>query len=152
MDIQKDDLVTCGACEGSLCYQQVIDEHTTTWMCFNCGWSSSTAMYKGSPAVNNILKTAPDLYKDILIEDRQGRIWAPATIVNPEVGMVFVDGTTASNWRWASVKAIPLTKRERRRPERRGHTHKMDMKSIKYFERNEFLEAMDYANLLGESK
>jgi hypothetical protein len=56
--------------------------------------------------------------------------------------MVFLDGKTKQDWKWASIKSVPITEEEKSKfPE--GQTHKMDMKSIKHFEQKDFMDALE---------
>ena len=72
-----------------------------------------------------------------------GRIWLPATITIPEKGMVFVDGTSKEDWKWAAAKAIEI-KEENKEKYPEGQTHRMDMKNSKPFERKDFMDALEY--------
>ena len=140
----KDQLTQCKRCQGDACYEQHIDEKTTTWLCLGCGFTTSTVMEKGSQAHTNLLETSPELYKDLLFEDKDKRIWAPATITLPNKGMVFLDGSSDKAWQWGAVKSVLLTEEEvesKKFPE--GQESKMDMKNIKYFGQKEFMDAME---------
>ena len=140
----KDQLTTCKRCQGDACYEQHIDEKTTTWLCLGCGFTTSTVMEKDGQAHKNLLETSPELYKDLLFEDIDKRIWAPATITLPNKGMVFLDGSSDKAWQWGAVLSVPLTKEEiesKKFPE--GQETKMDMKNIKYFGQKEFMDAME---------
>ena len=59
--------------------------------------------------------------------------------------MVFADGKTKKDWKWAAVLAKELTKEEKESgkfPE--GQTHKMDMASIKHFDSARgFMDALE---------
>lgn len=134
------------------CYEQVIEQdgkEVTTWMCFGSGFTSSTLMTEGSPALEAALSTAPELYKAIMHKDAQGRIWLPATITLPDMGMVFVDGSTKEDWKWAAVRSIPLTEEDRKaevegRPKYPANVNtKPDMANIKHFDQRDFMDALD---------
>lgn len=135
---QKDKLVTCPVCGGNACYEQYMEEEVITWLCWGCGFTSSTLLTKDSSIVKNTLETSPELYKDLMYTDEQGFLWFPATISVPEVGMIFVDGTSKKDWKWAAVKALQSEKNQ---------APKMDVQNIKHFERKDFMEAVDYLNL-----
>ena len=140
----KDQLTTCKRCQGDACYEQHIDENTTTWLCLGCGFTTSTVMEKDGQAHKNLLETSPELYKDLLFEDVDKRIWAPATITLPNKGMVFLDGSSDKAWQWGAVQSVPLTEEEiesKKFPE--GQETKMDMKNIKYYGQKEFMDAME---------
>lgn len=137
-----DKLTDCSRCGSNACYQQEIDQTTKTWMCFTCGFSTSTLMVEGSDLAKNTEEVLPELYKDLKFVDQDTKVWYPATITVPEKGMVFIDGTTKDSWRWATAKAIPILEEEKSKfPE--GQTHKMNMKSIEYFDQYSFMDALD---------
>lgn len=134
------------------CYEQVIEQdgkEITTWMCFGSGFTSSTLMTEGSPALEAALSTSPELYKAIMHKDTKGHVWLPATITVPDSGMVFVDGTSKKDWKWAALPSIPLTDEDRAmevngRPKYPANVStKPDMANIKHFEQNDFMEALD---------
>lgn len=138
-------LVTCRRCEGNACYEQKINEEITTWLCMGCGFTTATNITENSDLYINIINTAPELYKDLAFKDNLGYIWFPATITIPEKGMVFIDGTDISNWKWAAVKAIPIpTEDSTIYPE--NVTHKMDTDNILHFNHKEFMDALEQIN------
>ena len=107
-------------------------------------------MTEGSKPVQDLLETSPELYKDLMHKDKEGRIWFPATITLPEKGMVFVDGTSTKDWKWSAVKSIPLTEEEIKSgkfPE--GQTFKMDVKQAKKFEQKDFMDALEVIGFYG---
>ena len=144
--INKDKLVE-GPFGSDACYEQVIEangEEVTTWLCFGSGWTSSTLMTEGSKVLNDAIETAPELYKDLLHEDKQGRFWLPATITIPKKGMVFLDGTDTKNWNWVAVRAIKLTNEEKESGKfPQGQEWKMDMQNKKIFGQRDFMDALD---------
>ena len=83
----KDQLVECKRCQGNACYEQHIDENTTTWLCMGCGFTTSTLMDKDGPTTRSTLETSPELYKDLMYVDKDNRAWFPATITLPAKGM-----------------------------------------------------------------
>lgn len=142
--MKKDQLVECNRCGGNACYEQHINETTTTWLCMGCGFTTSTMMLEGGKLLQELMETSPELYKDLLFTDSNSRVWAPSTITLPGKGMVFLDGNNKDNWRWAAVKAIEITKEDReikQYPE--GQTHRMDMSNAKYFGQREFMDALE---------
>lgn len=137
-----DKLTDCSRCGSNACYQQEIDQTVKTWMCFTCGFSTSTLMIEGSDLEKNTGESLPELYKDLRFVDKDSKVWYPATITVPEKGIVFVDGTEVNNWRWGTAKAVPILEEEKSKfPE--GQTHKMDMKSLSYFNQLNFMDALD---------
>lgn len=141
--INKDQLVE-GPFGSNACYEQRFEhegQEIKTWLCFGSGFTTSTLMTKGSPTVTTALETSPELYKDLMYEDKKGRVWLPATITLPEKGMVFIDGTNKKDWKWAAAKAIPLQEGDKKITE--NQTHKMDMKNVEYFEQKDFMDALE---------
>ena len=145
-----DKLTECRKCKGNACYEQSFTpegstEEITTWTCMGCGFTTSTLMEKGSKVVNDLLETSPELYKDMLFEDKDNNMWTPATITLPGKGMVFIDGTTLDNWEWAAVNAVPLTEEDKasgRFP--KEQEVKMDMLNGKKFKKENFMDACEH--------
>lgn len=134
-------LITCKRCESNACYEQQVDENTSTWLCMGCGFTTSTLMIESSDPIKTILETSPELYKDLMHTDEDGHIWVPSTITLPNRGMVFLDGTSAKDWKWAAVKAVPLQEGDKKLNE--NQTHKMDMKNVQHFPERDFMDALE---------
>lgn len=140
----QDKLTTCNRCGGDACYEQHIDENTTTWLCMGCGFTTSTLMDKGGKVATDLEETSPELYKELLYTDKDNRVWAPSTITLPNKGMVFLDGTSKKEWKWAAVNSVEITDEDRKVKQfPKEQTHKMDMKNIKHFGQKEFMDALE---------
>lgn len=137
-----DSLGKCDRCGSDACYTQKVTETVITWLCFTCGFSSSTLMVEGSDLERKTTETSPELYKELRYVGEDTKVWFPAMLTLPEAGTVFLDGTGVQDWKWASVKAIPILEEERARFPK-DHKFKMDMKSITHFEQNNFMDALD---------
>ena len=145
--MNKDQLVE-GPFGSNACYEQTFKlegKDIKTWLCFGSGFTTSTIMTKGSEAVIGAVETSPELYKDLMHEDKEGRVWLPATITLPAKGMVFIDGTSKDDWKWAAVKAIPLQENDVKA--NKDQTHKMDMKNVKHFTQKDFMDAVEYIGM-----
>lgn len=139
-----DNLIICKVCKGNACYEQRIEEaDVTTYLCFGCGMSTSTLMYKDSDLVKETEEVSPDLYKDLSTIDEDGLVWFPATISIPEKGMVFIDGTDKSNWSWKAAKAVRILEEEKEKYTE-GQEFKVDMTNAKPFKQKDFMDALDY--------
>jgi hypothetical protein len=128
------------------CYEQSFEQEgkeIKTWLCFGSGFTTSTLMTEGSKALQDLLETAPELYKDLLHTDEEKRVWFPATITLPEKGMVFLDGTSKDSWKWSASLAVELTQEEKKKFPK-DQTHKMDMVNNKQFEKNDFMDALEH--------
>lgn len=136
-----DNLITCKRCDSNACYEQQVSEQVTTYLCMGCGFTTSTLMLKESVPVKSALESSPELYKDLMYIDADGLHWFPSTITLPNKGMVFVDGVSKSDWKWAAVKAIPLAEGDKKAS--KDQTHKMDMKNVKHYEERSFMDALE---------
>jgi hypothetical protein len=146
MKLNQDQLVE-GPFGSNACYEQLFEQEgkeIKTWLCFGSGFTTSTLMTEGSKVVQDLLETSPELYKDLLHTDKDKKVWAPATITLPEKGMVFLDGSNKEQWKWASVRSVPITEEDRKTKSfPSDQTHKMDMNNIKHFEQNDFMTALE---------
>jgi hypothetical protein len=128
------------------CYEQSFEEEgkeIKTWLCFGSGYTTSTLMTEGSKTLQDLMETAPELHKDLLHKDSEGRIWLPATITLPSKGMVFLDGTSKKDWKWSAATAIQIKEEEKQKyPEEQ--THKMDMANAKQFNQKDFMDALEH--------
>ena len=134
-------LTICKRCGSNACYEQQVSEQVKTWLCMGCGFTTSTLMTEGSEPIKNILETSPELYKDLMHTDEEGHIWVPSTITLPNRGMVFLDGTSTTDWKWAPVKAVPLTEGDKKMS--KDQTHKMDMKNVQHYQERDFMDALE---------
>lgn len=142
--MEKDQLVECKRCGGNACYEQHIDETTVTWLCMGCGFTTSTVMNEGGKVVSDLIETSPELYRDLLFIDDTKKVWAPSTITLPGKGMVFLDGTSKEDWKWAAVRATEITDEDRKLKQfPANQTHKMDMQGIKHFGQKEYMDALE---------
>ena len=144
--MNKDTLVE-GPFGSNACYEQTFEQdgkEVKTWMCFGSGFSTSTFMNKDSDLVKNTIETCPELYKDLMHIDKNDRAWFPATITLPEKGMVFADGTSKDDWKWAAVKAIPITEEDRKIKQfPADQKYKMDMENKSLHNQNDFMDALE---------
>ena len=128
------------------CYEQSFEDNgqeVKTWLCFGSGFTTSTLMTEGSKTLTDLIETAPELNKDLLHKDKEGREWLPATITLPAKGMVFLDGTSKEDWKWSAVKAVEIPKEDLEKYPK-DQTHKMDMPNGKKFEKKDFMDALEY--------
>ena len=144
-----DDLTTCSRCGSDAAYIQEVTKDITIEMCFGCGFQSNSLMKRGTEFFNEQFELLPELYKELMDEEEEtGKIWMPSTINVEDKGMVFADGTGRDNWRWAGVKAIPVSEDEMEKY--KGKKYRTDMSTIKHFEEYDFMEALSYIGVLPE--
>ena len=143
-----DNLIICTNCSSDACYVDEVNKDIKTYFCYGCGFQSNSLMREGEDFYNQQVKLLPELHKDLLSTADDGMVWMPSTVNVADKGMVFADGTSTSDWKWAAVKAVLLTEDDNKIKE--DQTHKMDMTTKVNFERNNFMDALSYIGLLPE--
>lgn len=150
-----DNLTTCDRCGSDACYTQEVNESIKNYFCYGCGFQSNSVMIKDSDFFNEQLEMLPNLHKELMGEDESGKIWMPITINLPEKGMVFANGPSIENWKWAAVKAVPVKEEEKEKypiPGKKGEFYKwrMDMDTLTEFEEKDFIEALDFVGVFNK--
>jgi hypothetical protein len=141
-------IIDCPKCNSNVCFTTAANETIKTYYCFGCGYQSNSIMTEGHQFMKEQLEVLPELYKDLLWEDPTTKQqWLPTSVNNHEKGLIFAKGTNKDDWKWAAVKQVPITD-ENRTNYSDKHTHKPDMTTMKLFEQCDFIEALDYLNLL----
>lgn len=150
-----DNLTICSHCGSDACY--VVENSSTikTYSCFGCGFTTNSLMKEGEEFYSQQLEVLPEVYKDSIFEDKDGLKWMPTTINLPQQGMVFYNGTTKENAKWAAVKAVKVTEEEKTKYPVKGkpgefYEWRMDMTTIQSFEMRDFMEALSYIGVLPE--
>ena len=150
-----DNLIICDRCGSDACMVDEVNQDIKTYMCFGCGFQSNSLMKEGEEFYETQLQSLPELYKDLITEDKSGKKWLPSTINVPDKGMVFANGTGIENWMWSAVKAVPLTEEDKKKdpilskkPEK--FDYKMDMSTIKHFPERDYMDALSYIGVLPE--
>jgi hypothetical protein len=149
----KDKIIVCPRCEGDACYE---NSHTfstgleiKSYMCFGCGFSTNSTLMYNSAEYAKVIATLPELYKDIqFIDEKTNLAWFPTVIQEPELGSVFINGTSKDNWEWAAIKATPIPKSEQHKfpiPGLAGRfqEYKSDMTTLRMFGRGGFMDALE---------
>lgn len=136
-------LIDCPRCEGNACLQQNYPNEVIGWLCFGCGFTTSTEMKQGTEVVLNVTETLPELYKDLMYVDSEGKIWFPSTITLPEKGIVFLDGTSVDDWSWTAAPSVPIPEEDKHRfPEQQ--TTRIDYTQKRIFNKKDFMDALDH--------
>ena len=150
-----DNLSTCNRCGGDACYIQEVNQDIKNYQCMGCGFVTNSLMKQGSQFFEEQMELLPNLYKELMGEDDEGLVWIPATINLPSQGMVFANGTSGENWRWAAVQSVPVKEEEKEKypiPGKPGefYEQKMDMDTLKEFDEKDFIEALDYIGIFNK--
>jgi hypothetical protein len=142
-----DYLTICNKCGSDAAYVQEVNYEIKNYMCYGCGFTTNTLMKSESEFLEEQLEVLPELYKDLIYIDGEGKNWMPSTINIFDKGMVFVNGKSVENWKWMAVKAIEIPEEDKSKFPK-NTTHKPDMSSAKEFEERDFMEALSYIGLL----
>jgi len=155
--MKYDEIINCPKSGGDLCYKMEVNENITNYFSLSCGFWTNTLMTPGSDFYEEQLTSLPELYKDLSWTDpKTGLVWVPNTINEPELGMVFANGTDKDNWSWSAVKAIEVKEEEKLKypiPGKSGeyYKHRMDMNNLKSFDPERgFIDALSYIGVLPE--
>ena len=151
--MESDKLVICPKCGSDACYVQEVNQDINNYLCYGCGFQSNTLMREGEEIMEEQMKILPELYKDLRYEDKNDQIWFPSTVNLPTQGMVFANGSTTENWKWAAVKAVKVTEEEKEKypiPNKKDqyYKHRMDMTTMKQFKERDYMEALSYIGVL----
>ena len=138
----KEGLIVCPCCGSDACSKNQISSTLSVSLCWTCGFTTNDQMIDGSDfEKENYENTAA---------------WYPKVINLQEKGMVFPEWNKRSkDWYWAAVKAVPITEEEKEKfpdPLNPGKFYKfrMDMKSIKRFNKLEFMDAAEEIGIFDE--
>jgi hypothetical protein len=154
--MQHEEIINCPKSGGDLCYKVQVAPEIYNYLSISCGFWTNSFMTEDHEFYMQQMETLPELYKDLVWTDpKTGLIWLPNTINVEDKGMVFANGTDASNWRWAAVKAIEIPKDETMQhpiPGKPGQfmKYRMDMKNMKTFEERDYMDALSYIGILPE--
>jgi hypothetical protein len=150
-----DKIIMCPKSGGDLCYETQVTPEITNWMSLSCGYWTNSLMKENEDFYNEQMSSLPELYKDLAWKDELTKlVWLPQTINEPQKGMIFANGTNANEWKWAAVKAIPVTEEDKYKypiPKQPGKFYewRMDMSTLQHFDEREFIDALEYIGLIG---
>ena len=150
-----DNLITCTRCGSDACYVEEVNQDIKTYFCYGCGFQTNSLMVEGSEFLTEQIEALPELYKDLMVRDENGKVWMPSAINLPQQGMIFANGQSADEWAWSAVKAIPVPEEDKIKypiPGKKDQYYewRMDMSTIKYFPERAYIEALTYIGVLPE--
>jgi hypothetical protein len=130
----NEQLINCPRCGGNACHE-ASNEKFTVWSCFGCGFTANITTVEDN--LENIESVIPQLYIDLKFKDDKGYYWYPSTVILEDKSMVFADGKSIEDWKWAGVQS---------------KDGKADMTTIKHFDEKDFMEALDYIGFFEKQK
>jgi hypothetical protein len=147
-----EDLITCSNCSGDACYVTQVTPEMKNYFCMGCGYQTNTLMKKGEQFFEEQFAMLPDIYKALMGEDDEGKIWMP-TFIDNDKGMVYASGKNTASWKWSAVKKVEVSEEDRKKypiPGKTGEFYKTkaDMTTLKQFDEKDFMDALEYLGML----
>ena len=142
----------CPTFSGELhtCFVEELENGFKSYLCFDCGYTSNSALKIGTDQCKEETQNYTQLVKDLKIEDEEtGLEWYPSVINMGPMGLIYPEGTATSwNWRAAKVKEIPEEKRKNF-PKKGGGYYEtfLDVEKAESFQSFEFLKACEYMGI-----
>tara|TARA_R110002153_G_scaffold159773_1_gene312049 strand:- start:552 stop:992 length:441 start_codon:yes stop_codon:yes gene_type:complete len=143
-----DELKTCTRCDSDACYKQEVSKDISLELCYGCGFQHNSIMVKDSDFYKEQMEILPEIYKVLMDEDEEEKIWMPTSINIKDKGMVFASGQNRENWNWGAVKAVLIPEEDREKY--KDEKYRADMSTIKYFKERDFMDALSYIGMLPE--
>ena len=99
--------INCPNCKSKNCFES-IDKNVTTYLCLSCGYTSNSLLKQDSESLDKLMKTTPQIVKDLQVYDFIREIyWLPTVINMGDRGIIYPEGTTDS-WKWRYAKVIDV--------------------------------------------
>ena len=157
--METNNTITCPHCSGDRCYTEshsIEDMEVSSYMCMDCGYTTTTLNLEGSEVLNAYEEVTPQLIIDLKwIDPQTNLVWYPTVLNFPSTGIVFADGTSAQNWGWTAAPAVDIPKKEQSKypvPGQPGkfYERRVDMEQAKKFAPSEFCEACKSIGMVAE--
>jgi ribosomal protein L37E len=130
----QEQLTICPRCGGNACHE-VSNDKLVVWSCFGCGFTSNSTLREDN--LEEVEAVMPQLYKDLKYRSVEGLYWYPSTVILEDKSMVFADGKSTEDWKWAGVQS---------------KEENADMTTVKHFDEKDFMEALDYIGFFEKQK
>lgn len=149
--------IDCPRCNSINCFQEdykVSENSVSSYMCMNCGYTTTSLYKKGSTIVDEYEAQCPNLFKDIKYYDKEtDLLWYPVVLNFPDKGLIFPDGTSALDWKWRAVPIKLVAEDEKEKypiPGKEGEFYqtKADMESSKLYSQSDFYSACKYLDII----
>ena len=136
-------VIDCPVCfDTDACFED-IQEKFKSYMCFNCGFMSSSYYKKDTvKEVEGMVK----LVDELKVFDEERQIWWYPSVLNmgPK-GIIFPEGNP-DNWIWKYARVVEVSEEEQKQypiPGKDGefYTEKLDVENAQSYGQYEFLQA-----------
>lgn len=112
MSTMKVKCPVCGNDDGRcVCFQH--EENLLYYICGQCGYNSFNTYTVGSKNIESLESNMPEILKQSRFIDAEREIvWYPM-FIHIQEGMIFIDGDSEHNWKWAVARYRPETSVDR---------------------------------------
>ena len=147
-------VIDCPVCyDVDKCFEDVQEEFSS-YLCFNCGFMSSS--YYTSGSVPKIEGTS-QLVDDLKFFDEERKIyWYPSVVNMGPKGIIFPEGNV-EQWVWKYAEVVEIPKKEQEQypildKEGEFYTEKLDVENAETFGQYEFIDACKKLGITTEIK
>ena len=146
--------ITCPNCfNEEKCFEDVQDQdgkEFSSFMCFNCGFTSNSAYTWDSPELKQAQTGATQLMNDVALFDESRNImWFPSVLNMGKLGVIYPEGIK-ENWVWKFAGVRKLTELEKKDEKYQGHDQILDVEDAQTFGQYEFLDACKMMGIIKE--
>mgnify|MGYP003132543189 FL=1 len=146
--------INCPNCfNGERCFEDTQEQDGksfSSYMCFNCGFTSNSTYKWESPELKNAQVGATQLMNDIALFDEEREIvWFPSVLNMGKFGVIYPEGSK-NNWVYKLAEVRPLTDLEKKDDKYDGHEQMLDVESAKTYGQYEFLDACKEMGIIKE--
>ena len=146
-------VIDCPICfDTDSCFEDVQDEFKS-YMCFNCGFMSSTYYTKDS---EHKIQSSSQLIQDLRYWDKEREIyWYPSVVNMGKLGIIYPEGNV-NNWKWKFASVVEVDESEKELypiPGKEGeyYTERLDVESAMEFGQYDFLKACQTMGIVGNN-
>ena len=142
--------VLCPHCGSHECLEDTLvmetKEIVNSYMCMDCGYTTSTLNVEGSQVIKHYEDTTAELIKELRWVDDKNLVWYPTVLNFPSSGIIFPDGTNEHNWVWNAAPAVDIALEEQSKYPIPGqkdqyYTRRIDMEAGRKFLKTDFYGA-----------
>ncbi len=146
--------ITCPNCfNGEKCFEDTQEQDGksfSSYMCFNCGFTSNSAYKWDTPELKQAQVGATQLMNDVALYDEEREImWFPSVLNMGKFGVIYPEGSK-NNWVYKLAEVRTLTDLEKKDPKYEGHDSILDVENAKTYGQYEFLDACKEMGIIKE--
>ena len=138
---------------GEKCFEDTQEQDGksfSSYMCFNCGFTSNSAYKWDTPELKQAQVGATQLMNDVALYDEEREImWFPSVLNMGKFGVVYPEGSK-NNWVYKLAEVRTLTDLEKKDPKYEGHDSILDVENAKTYGQYEFLDACKEMGIIKE--